>query len=681
MKKSLLISLFAVLIFYTSNSAPVDLTLKSPKAGDTIRVGRTSSISWDILDSQGNRTWNSTFEYKWATSPEGPWNLLAVGKNKKEFKDVNSKNTETAAGSITTVYPRQSVLYIKMQLKDDTSVCKIVGPLTIYMPPQVTPDSIITGTISGTVTLSSNKIYGLHKVVYVANGGLLRIDPGTIIYGDAENVSAICINRGGKIYANGNAQHPIVMTSGYAPGNRDRGDWGGLLIMGSAETNLIEAAIEGGIADDAETKQNAWFGKWNGVNNNEDSSGVIRYVRIEFAGIAESPDNELNSLTMGAVGSKTVIDHIQVSYGGDDSYEWFGGTVNAKYLIAYNSIDDDFDTDNGYSGKVQFGLVHRLPSVADQSNSEAFESDNDSKASENEPFTRPIFSNITAIGAVWDTSWTAGSGTGKYNAKYLTAAQIRRNSRLSLFNSVLAGWPGGIELTNQNTVRAADADSIMVRYNNFYGIKNNKWFYFGSGTTAQGNVDANWLASEEYGNVFTNGPGNVATLAGLQNTLPFSTTAFNPLPKAEAAYITTARWDVAPIQDDYFDKVNYRGAFSPNVSERWDMPWADYDPINTVHSATSVNDELQTELINITISPLPATDFVNVVYNLYNSNNVTIKMFDSFGNEISTFLNNVNQNEAYYQFSIDLRDLSSGIYFLQFMTPSEIKTEKISVVK
>jgi hypothetical protein len=655
------------------------LVLKNPKDNDQIRAGRTTILSWDTLDTYGNRTWDKTFEFKWSESPDGPWGLLVLPKNAKEFKDVDPKNAAKAIGATTTVLPRKNTLYIKIQLKSDTTLFDINGPISVITPSPATPDSTIQGSIAGTVTLSSSKLYGLKKVVYVEDGGVLRIEPGTKIFGDPNDVSAICVNRGGKIYAKGTETHPIVMTSGYSTGNRDRGDWGGLLIMGNATTNLVEAAIEGGIADDQSVKKNGWYGKWNGVNNDDDSSGVISYVRIEFAGIAESPDNELNGLTLGAVGRKTVIDHVQVSYGGDDAFEWFGGTVNAKNLIAYNTIDDDFDTDNGFSGKIQYGIVKRFKDIADQSNSEAFESDNDSKASENSPYTRPIFSNITVIGPVQDTSWTPGTGDNKYNSKYLTAVQVRRNSRMSLFNSVIIGWPAGVELTNQNTVRAANADSLKIRYNNFYGVKNNKWFYFGSGTTGEGNVDATWLSKSEYGNVFTNGSGNTADLAHIENGFTNVLAMFNPAAKSDADYLNTSKWDVDGINDDYFDKVSYRGAMDMN---RWDLPWAEYDPVNVNYMPVGVEDDVLTAItMNVTISPLPAVDFTVVKYYLPSTSDMTIRLIDGIGNINSVFIENVEQISGFYEFTLNTENLASGIYYLQFVTPKGIQTEKVLINK
>jgi hypothetical protein len=662
-------------------SEPTNLILKSPKAGDSYRIGRTVTLSWDTT-----LTYNTAFEFFWGTSQNGPWTLLTLPKGATSFKDSTSGNK--AVGTTKTVMPSISTptLYIKMRIKNNDNLTSIVGPITVTMPQPSVVDSTLQGDITGSITLTSQKIYGLKGVVFVQNGGVLNIEPGTKILGEVGATSAICVNRGGKIYAKGTAQNPIVMTSGARPGERDRGDWGGLLIMGKATTNLVEAPIEGGIADDDTKKVNGWYGG----NDDNDNSGELSYLRIEFAGIAESPDNELNSLTLGAVGAGTKIDHIQVSYCGDDGYEWFGGTVNLKNIISWNTIDDDLDSDNGYRGKIQYGLVRRFNDVADQSNSEAFESDNDSKASEKTPFTAPVFSNITVIGPVHDTSWASWAPGLTYdntwNPKYLTAAQIRRNSRMSLFNSVIIGWPRGIEMTNQNTVRAADQDSIMIRSCSFYGIKyQDKYFYFGSGTSAQASVDLNWLAKTEYHNEIHNGMGKVDDLAMINDAFG-SEIDFDPTPIENAPYLNNAKFDysgIIPINNSFFDKVTYRGAFpSTGIIPRWDLPWAEYDPVNKEYKTVSVEDDFNdNKIVDVIVSPQPATDYAKVRYYLPEYNNVTIKFFDAVGSLVSTFAESLGQSEGYYEFKINTSGLQSGIYFVQISIQNGTITNKVIVIR
>ncbi|HEY0772248.1 MAG TPA: hypothetical protein VGD31_18130, partial [Sphingobacteriaceae bacterium] len=222
----------------------------------------------------------------------------------------------------------------------------------------------LEGNITTNTTLDATKRYLLKGKVYVNAPAKLTIPAGTLIMGDKDSDGTLIINRGASIDAQGTATNPIIMTSAAPKGFRNRGDWGGLVILGKAyNSNAASATIEGITASAG--SENGVYGPGSGNAVDNDNSGILKYVRIEFAGIALSQDNELNSLTLGSVGSGTTIDHIMVSYGNDDAYEWFGGSVNHKYLIAYSTIDDDFDTDRGYNGKVQYALVVRDPAVAD----------------------------------------------------------------------------------------------------------------------------------------------------------------------------------------------------------------------------------------------------------------------------------------------------------------------------
>ena len=664
--KNLSTILFTFILFGATSLA--QLTMKTPAVNDRIRYGRSVLVSWDT-----SNTYKRTFKFTWSPSQLGIWNPLPLPKGKTTFKD--STKNQAAVGSVLITFPNQQTLWLKMEDVNDPNFSAVVGPLTVVVSNPSPIDEYLQGTITSNKTLTSNKIWGLKGVVFVASGATLIIEPGTIIMGGVGEVSALCVNRGAKIIADGTQSKPIVFTSGVVAGSRDRGDWGGLLIMGKAPTNLVEAPIEGGIADDASTRVNGWFGG----NEPNDNSGILRYVRIEFAGIAESPDNELNGLTLGAVGAGTIIDHVQVSFSNDDSYEFFGGTVNCKHLIAYNAIDDDFDTDNGYSGIIQFGLEKRLTDVADQSNSEAFESDNDGSSSEKKPFTNPLFSNMTIIGPMQDTSWSKGTGangTNTFHSKFLAAAQIRRNSRMGLANSVILGWPAGVELTNQNTVRAAENDSILVRYNEFYGIKGNKFFYFGSGTNASGNVDQNWLSKSEYGNNFTNGTGMVDAVAHITNA--FNMITFNPLPTADASYMNTAKYDFGRLSDSFLEKVSYRGAFG---TDRWDLGWSEYDPVNKEYKVTSVVDNHNKNENLIQIYPQPAGNILNINFNSAINSISILKIFDMSGNEIKSFILNNASFINNKDLQINIEDIPNGVYNLRVITNKEITNQMLIIIK
>jgi hypothetical protein len=317
-----------------------------------------------------------------------------------------------------------------------------------------TENTILSGKISADRTLKAQYTYTLRGLVYVTDGATLTIEPGTKIVGEKNTRGALIITRGCKIIANGTAEKPIVMTSDQS--NPVRGDWAGVVILGRARTNasyngtfgLGEA--EGGINDGS---GNGLFGG----TDDGDNSGSLKYVRIEYAGYAFLPDKELNGLSLYAIGSGTTIDYVEISYSNDDAVECFGGTVNLSHIITYKSLDDDLDTDNGYSGKVQFVIVQRDSSVADVSGSNGWESDNDANGSavttpsgltKPLPQTSAVYSNVTLIGP-------RATLTNVGNSLFRNAAQIRRNSTISIFNSVMMGWPTGL-LIDASTGRATD---------------------------------------------------------------------------------------------------------------------------------------------------------------------------------------------------------------------------------
>ncbi len=276
---------------------------------------------------------------------------------------------------------------------DNQSTAKTAtGTITITVTANPKETVTVTGNVTASTTWTASKYYLLKGNVFVQSGVTLTIEPGTIIFGDKDTKGSLVIDRGAKIHAVGTAANPIIFTSLAAAGFRNYSDWGGLILLGNAANNQATSQKIEGIS--ATTGDNGLYGG----STEDDNSGEVQYVRIEFGGIALSTDNEINGLTQGSVGSGTTVDHVQVSYSGDDSFEWFGGSVNAKYLISYSSWDDDLDTDFGFHGKIQYAAVIRDPNLADKSGSNAFESDNDGNGSTLTPQTAPVFSNITVFG-------------------------------------------------------------------------------------------------------------------------------------------------------------------------------------------------------------------------------------------------------------------------------------------
>lgn len=325
-----------------------------------------------------------------------------------------------------------------------------------------TPESnVLKGDITANKTLKAGVKYTIEGFVYVMDGVTLTVEPGAIVMGDKQTKGTLIITRGGKIMAEGTKDKPIVFTSEEAPGSRREGDWGGIIMLGKAPINPSggTARIEGGLTPTV-AGQEAKYNEYGGTTAN-DNSGVLKYVRIEFAGIAYSPDNEINGLTMGGVGNGTTISYVQVYRSGDDAFEWFGGTVNCDHLVATYTWDDDFDTDFGFSGNVQFGVAQRAKNVADVSGSNGFESDNDGNGSTQTPQTKAIFSNMTIVGPGKGTSLSG------INANFQNGAQIRRNSSMSLVNSMVLGFPVGVYIDDtKGTATSANAIAGTLMFKN-----------------------------------------------------------------------------------------------------------------------------------------------------------------------------------------------------------------------
>jgi hypothetical protein len=289
----------------------------------------------------------------------------------------------------------------------------------------------VTGNITSNTTWTTGQVILLSTQCFVKNNSILTIQPGVIVLGDKSVTGAgLFITKGSQVIANGTASQPIVFTSNQAPGQRGLGDWGGIILMGKASNNNPNGInnIEG-LPVSADTE----YGGGTTPDDN-DNSGSLKYIRIEFGGYVYQPNKEINGLTFGAVGRGTTIDYIQVSFANDDAFEWFGGSVNCRHLVAYRSLDDDWDTDNGFRGTVQFGLGVRDPQISDNpsvSTSEGFESDNDPNGTTTDPNTSAIFSNITDIGPL------RGVLTATYASGFRRGARIRRNSSLRIINSIL----------------------------------------------------------------------------------------------------------------------------------------------------------------------------------------------------------------------------------------------------
>jgi hypothetical protein len=420
----------------------------------------------------------------------------------------------------------------------------------------------LSGEITGSVSLSNDTIYIIEGFVYIKDGGLLFIEPGTILRGDKDSKGTLICTKTGILLAQGTPEQPIVFTSNEPEGTRAAGDWGGVIILGEAPINVPggTAIIEGGIdTPDGD-------GEYGGANS-ADVSGGLQYVRIEYAGIAFTPGNEINGLTLGGVGNATLIDHVMVSYSGDDSFEFFGGTVNASYLISHGALDDDFDTDFGWSGKVQYAVALRDPNYADVSGSNAFESDNDGTGSDNTPITKGVFSNVTVIGPYQ-------SVTDVINPNYKRGAHIRRNSELNIHNSVFTGFPFGLMIDGASCESNADSDLLEFKNNVLAGHGTN--FEVAAGSLWD--IDS-WFADAAYGN------SPYATVSEILLSDPFAIGNPDLRPSAGSVLLSGADFSDSDLDASFFVPGEYIGAFGE--SENWFGCWVNWNPQATNYSSVA----------------------------------------------------------------------------------------------
>lgn len=531
---------------------------------------------------------------------------------------------------------------------------------TVYGAPTTT----VTGNISTNTTWSG--IVYLDGFVHVINNAELTILPGTVIRGKATDVTVtpgvLVIARGSKIHAVGTVAQPIVFTSIKAENTtRSSGDWGGVILCGKAKVNLHtlttastgfnEMKVEGFVTDEVNGYRHF------GGTNDADNSGEMSYVRIEFAGVSLNPsilNSEINGLTFGGVGSSTKIDHIQVSFSGDDSFEWFGGTVDAKYLIANRGKDDDFDTDNGFSGRVQFGLGIKDPYIADDSDptyaSNGFECDNNGVSPYLAlPLTKAVFSNMTMVGPYGDG--TAYGDVAGVNTHHKAGAHLRRNMAQSVFNSLMIGWAQGLRYqqasTLDNLTAPSTADSSCYFQNNIItdvsatagtltvnqatyvndaGVFDQAWYHT---YASANNIDtAKTVAQVNFVNAFT---------------------ALGNVPDYRLAATSSATTGAL------FTNPKFVGGF------------------------VGVNELTNIVENSFVLYPNPASQNTTISFSIADKNNVVVSVYDVLGNIVST-ISQINELEkGSHSINLNTSNLASGIYYISLTVNGVKETKKLVV--
>jgi len=445
-------------------------------------------------------------------------------------------------------------------------------------PPVVNPgEATITTDITANLTFSAETTYTLGGFVHVANGATLTIEPGTTILGTQG--SALFIMRGAQIIAEGTAAAPIVLTSDQDEGSRKPGDWGGLILVGNGIINRSGTVELEGTGTSATNPAIDYAGG----TSNTDNSGSLRYVRVEFAGFGPAQNQELNSFTFAAVGSGTQIDFVQSLAGLDDSFEWFGGAVDAKHLVSYESGDDHFDPSEGYVGRNQYLIAFqsdilepRAGAGSASGDPQGFEVDNCGSASgsgcddgyDSAPLTIPMFANFTLVGSgpIAEVTSTSG-GVGMV---------LRRGAAGHYVNGIVARWPrAAFSLRDAETeTRYDDGDlilrNILVVETGATAGTNAPLFEDGSGRFAIDSVAENLVKADDATLTTDELAGIPAspTLAGLD----FSLTTDADARTGGTGAFTGA---LATKGGTFITGTDYRGAWDPTGAKWW-TGWTNY---------------------------------------------------------------------------------------------------------
>jgi hypothetical protein len=446
----------------------------------------------------------------------------------------------------------------------------------------------VTQDISANTTWTADKTYTLKGFIHVGNGATLTIQPGTKIMGDFNTLgSSLFILRGAKINAVGTADNPIVFTSSRAAGQRQPGDWGGLILIGNAKINRSGTVnVEGtGTDGTAIVSGKNYTLSYSGGTADDDNSGTLSYVRVEFAGYAPIPDQELNSFTFAAVGSATRISYLQSIGGLDDSYEFFGGGLTGDHLVSYEAGDDHFDMSEGFKGKLQYLIALQTTQITPRTGSGSLATDpegieNDGcngsgcdQGFNSAPFTVPVIANFTLIGTGDAASSGSSGGLGM---------MLRRGTGGYYVNGVVARYPrGGVSLRDADTYTRAGATPITdlatadLAIKNVLFTENSAVFQGPNGTNVQNSLDM-------AGNALVASTTATAALFTAFPTTVSATTqasAFDWTPAASSPLATgglaTFTGKLATAAGTTVAGTAYLGAAQPNGT-KWCQGWTIY---------------------------------------------------------------------------------------------------------
>ncbi|REL33568.1 T9SS C-terminal target domain-containing protein [Rhodohalobacter sp. SW132] len=513
-----------------------------------------------------------------------------------------------------------------------------------------------------TLTLTNDTIYLLDGFVFVEEGAVLNIEPGTVIKGlpgTGAEASALIVARGGKIFAEGTSTQPIIFTAEADELNGNlpldvNGLWGGVIILGNTTLNSEpgETVIEG--IPSTETRGIYGCGVTMDCDDDDDS-GVFRYVSIRYGGSEIGAGNEINGLTMGGVGRGTTIEYVEVFNNFDDGFEWFGGTVNTRYLVAAFAGDDSFDYDEGFRGKGQFWFAIQ-GSDADR----AGEHDGGTDPEDGQPYATPLIYNVTYI------------GSGADDPRNNDALIFRDNAGGYYYNSIFTDF-GGRGITIEDLESGQDSRQRLD--DGELDLANNIWWNFGAGNNAEDFIPQDFVRDA----LLASGKFNEVADPQLEGISRTNDGGLNPLPNTSGPAFQNVR--PIPEDDDFFTEVDYRGAFG---LENWASGWTAISELGIL-AAVSTNTEEQVSQLPTSIElsqnyPNPFNPTTQISFTLPQNENVKLEVFEITGRRIATLVDGVQQAGT-NTVSFDASNLSSGMYIYRLQSNSATITRKMTLLK
>jgi Secretion system C-terminal sorting domain len=534
---------------------------------------------------------------------------------------------------------------------------------------QAQTEVVVTANISANTTWTANNVYILDGYVFVDSLATLTINPGTIIRAKqstqitqaGETASALIVRRGAKLMAEGTKAQPIIFTSNVNNGTgltaADRGLWGGLIFLGRATTSNPS---NNKLAEGLPTTAGAYYGG----NLDNDSSGSLKYVSVRhpgafFNGVSGS---EINGVTCYACGSGTVLENVEVFASSDDGFEFFGGTVNTRFLASIYNADDGFDWDEGFRGKHQFWFCIMATDEAGRCG------EHDGGPSNNltgTPYSLPIVSNVTYIGSN-SARTTPPSNEGNDRMIFM-----RDNTGGKYYNSIIMeGYGVGIKIEDVAT-STTDARSQLESNSNIV-IKNNIFYNLRTGATVLA-----LSGNDAYTETHLNAQQNVIANPQLASICWTGSNCLDPRPLNNTALAASG---AIPVGDAYFINVGYRGAFgSRNWLNDWNSAAKQYGVLANI--STDVSAEEVPNVLSLDQNyPNPFSGKTNISFGVSQTENVRLALYNMAGQLIAVLAEGVME-AGMQEVQLDAQGLANGTYVLRLNNEKNSINRLISVVK